>query len=88
MISPEIDNRIVLENFFDMNKINFITEAIDYNDDTEIFDCDFCTHLGFLSQLVCKNCKKKGCIVHNIQCKCLPTDFILRIRYLTKVIIL
>ncbi len=61
-------------------------EEIDKNDNIESFECDFCTYFGFLSQLLCNNCKRKGCLTHSIQCKCLPTDFIVRYRYLTQVI--
>ncbi len=56
-------------------------EEIEKDDIDENFVCDFCTKFSFLSQLVCNNCRVKGCIIHNIQCKCLPTDFIIRYRY-------
>jgi hypothetical protein len=60
-------------------------EEIEKSDIIEKFDCDICTYSGFLSQLQCSNCKKKGCLAHSIQCQCLPTNFTLRYRYLTKV---
>jgi hypothetical protein len=83
IVSQEIDNRNVIESFFIINQINFMIEEIEKTDTIETFDCDFCTYSGFLSQLQCNNCKKKGCLLHSIQCKCLPTDFMLRYRYLT-----
>ena len=74
-----------METFFKINKINYIIEEIEKNDNIENFECDMCTHFGFLSQLQCNNCKKKGCITHSIQCRCLPTDYTIRYRYLIKV---
>jgi hypothetical protein len=85
IISNEIEKRKAIESFFKLNHINSIVEEIDKNDNVESFECDFCTYLGFLSQLQCNNCKKKGCLTHSVQCKCLPTDFTIRYRYLTKV---
>ncbi len=77
----ELDRRIQLETFFKLNNINYIIEEINKDDIDESFTCDFCTKFSFLSQLQCNNCRKKGCITHSIQCKCLPTDFTLRVRY-------
>jgi len=44
-------------------------EESDKDDVTEIFECDFCGNLRYLSQLVCQNCKKKSCLHHLITCK-------------------
>jgi hypothetical protein len=77
----ELDKRVEMETFFKLNNINYIIEEIDKRDTEESFICDFCTKFSFLSQLQCNNCRKKGCINHSIQCKCLPTDFTLRVRY-------
>ena len=81
----EINSRIAIETYFKLNNINYIIEEIEKNDNVEHFECDICTYYGFLSQLLCNNCKKKGCLTHSIQCKCLPTDFIIRYRYSVKV---
>jgi len=86
LILNEIENRQRTESFFKINNINYIIEEMDKHDNIESFDFDFCTYYGFLSQLMCNNCKRKGCLTHSIQCKCLPTDFTIRYRYLTQVI--
>lgn len=87
ILTNEIENRLQTESYFRMNNINYIIEEIDKNDNIECFECDFCTYYGFLSQLMCNNCKRKGCLMHGIQCKCLPTNFSIRYRYLTQVIL-
>ena len=69
IVKEEIDKRIIVENFFELNSINFIIEKFEKNDTTVIFECDICRNLGYLSQLVCKNCKKKCCLDHLINCK-------------------
>ena len=85
MIGQEIETRISLETFFKINKFNYLIEEIEKDDNIEIFECSMCTYFGFLSQLQCNNCNKKVCLSHSIQCKCLPTDFTFRYRYLVKV---
>jgi hypothetical protein len=84
-ISQEIEIRLELESFFKLNNINYIIEELEKNDSQENLECDMCTYFGFLSQMVCNNCRKKGCLHHRIQCKCLPTDFTVRYRYMTEV---
>lgn len=85
LLTEEIETRVSFETFLDLNKFNYIIEEIDKDDNKENFDCDLCTYYGFLSQLCCNNCRTKGCLVHNIQCKCLPTNFSVRYRYSIKV---
>ena len=61
LIGQEIETRISLETFFKINKFNYIIEEIEKDDNIEIFECSMCTYFGFLSQLQCNNCNKRGC---------------------------
>jgi hypothetical protein len=84
LVKDEKDKRIELESYLKLNSINYNVEELELNDE-ENFLCDFCTYYNYLSLMICNGCKKKGCLTHAIQCKCLPTDFTLKYRYSTSV---
>jgi len=81
IINEELNFRKIAEinlNEFQINyKMEDINEKVQYYE----HECQLCRSHLFLSYLYCNNCKKKICINHMIQCKCLPTDFTLFLRY-------
>lgn len=85
IVTDEYNSRIILESFLKINNINYKIQEVP-KESAESFDCDFCTKANYFNQFICSNCNKKGCISHEIQCKCLPTEFTLKYRYSTSVI--
>lgn len=81
IVNDELENRRLIEANFIGLQINYNIIEIEDSSKYDEHECPFCRNYCYLSYLKCRSCNRKCCITHNIQCQCLPTDFILGYRF-------
>lgn len=78
IIQKEIQLRELIEEFLNLNSIQYSYESFI---NRLPFECSICEELNYMSYVECRSCLRKSCISHLSICKCEEKTVVLYYRF-------